>query len=87
MPTLAQLRELQAIAQEGLTYSRDPFDLTRFARLRDLTAELLAEQTGQTPATVTGLLRAEEGYLIRIPFVSLTIRDFTGLPAPRPEPA
>jgi len=33
MPTLAQLRELQAIAQEGLTYSRDPFDLTRFARL------------------------------------------------------
>lgn len=63
MPTLAQLRELQAIAQEGLTYSRDPFDLTRFARLRDLTAELLAEQTGQTPATVTGLLRVEEGYL------------------------
>jgi ADP-ribose pyrophosphatase YjhB (NUDIX family) len=63
MPTLAQLRELQAIAQEGLTYSRDPFDLTRFARLRDLTAELLAEQTGQAPATVTGLLRAEEGYL------------------------
>jgi len=63
MPTLAQLRELQAIAQEGLTYSRDPFDLTRFARLRDLTAELLAEQTGQSPATVTGLLRAEEGYL------------------------
>jgi len=61
MPTLAQLRELQAIAQEGLTYSRDPFDLTRFARLRDLTAELLAEQTGQSPATVTGLLRAEEG--------------------------
>ncbi len=63
MPTLAQLRELQAIAQEGLTYSRDPFDLTRFARLRDLTAELLAEQTGQSPATVTGLLRVEEGYL------------------------
>lgn len=63
MPTLAQLRELQAIAQEGLTYSRDPFDLTRFASLRDLTAELLAEQTGQSPATVTGLLRAEEGYL------------------------
>ena len=24
--------------------------------------------------------------MIRIPFVSLTIRNFTGLPAPRPEP-
>ena len=63
MTTLAQLRELQAIAQEGLTYTRDPFDLTRFARLRDLTAELLAEQTGQAPATVTDLLRVEAGYL------------------------
>ncbi|MFN4252902.1 hypothetical protein, partial [Deinococcus sp.] len=26
-------------------------------------------------------------FLIRVPFVSLTIRNFTGLPTPRPEPA
>ncbi|WP_412027806.1 NUDIX hydrolase [Deinococcus yunweiensis] len=63
MPTLAQLRELQAIAQAGLTYTRDDYDRDRFARLRDLTAELLAEQTGQDAAEVTALLRVEQGYL------------------------
>ncbi|WP_232337750.1 NUDIX hydrolase N-terminal domain-containing protein [Deinococcus arboris] len=63
MPTLAQLREFQSIAQAGLTYTRDPYDRERFARLRDLTADLLAEQTGQSPATVAGLLEVEEGYL------------------------
>ncbi|PTA68406.1 NUDIX hydrolase [Deinococcus arcticus] len=63
MPTLAQLRELQSIAQAGLTYTRDPYDRQRFERLRDLSAELLAEQTGQAPAAVAGLLRVEEGYL------------------------
>lgn len=62
-PTLAQLRELQAIAQAGLTYTRDPYDRDRFARLRDLTAELLAAQTGQDVAEVTETLRAERGYL------------------------
>lgn len=63
MPTLAQLRELQSIAQAGLTYTRDDYDRDRFARLRDLTAELLAEQTGQDAAEVTALLRVEQGYL------------------------
>ena len=63
MPTLAQLRELQSIAQAGLTYTRDDYDRDRFARLRDLTAELLAEQTGQDAAEVTTLLRVEQGYL------------------------
>ena len=62
-PTLAQLRELQSIAQAGLTYTRDPYDRERFARLRDLTAELLAAQTGKDKEEVTEILRAERGYL------------------------
>lgn len=62
-PTLAQLRELQSIAQAGLTYTRDPYDRERFGRLRDLTAELLAARTGQDVAEVTEILRAEQGYL------------------------
>mgnify|MGYP000834997383 CR=1 FL=1 len=28
-------KELQFIAQAGLTYSRDPFDIERFERIRD----------------------------------------------------
>ncbi len=34
-------RELAAIAQAGLAYSRDPYDLERFARLREMAGELL----------------------------------------------
>jgi ADP-ribose pyrophosphatase YjhB (NUDIX family) len=48
MKTLLELsRELAAIAQSGLTYSRDPFDLGRFARLREMAGELL--QTSGLP--------------------------------------
>lgn len=63
MPTLAQLRELQSIAQAGLTYARDDYDRDRYTRLLELTAELLAEQTGQDAAEVHDILRAEQGYL------------------------
>lgn len=68
-PTLAQLRELQSIAQAGLTYTRDPYDHERFARLRDLVAELLAAQTGQPTEQLVALFRAEQGYLTPRAFV------------------
>ncbi|WP_034384372.1 NUDIX hydrolase [Deinococcus sp. YIM 77859] len=63
MPTLSQLRELQAIAQAGLTYTRDSYDRERYERLLALTAELLAGKTGQDAGEVYALLRAERGYL------------------------
>ncbi|MFC3832790.1 MULTISPECIES: NUDIX hydrolase [Deinococcus] len=63
MPTLAQLRELQSIAQAGLTYTCDDYDRDRYVRLLALTGELLAEQTGQDAAAVSGLLSIEQGYL------------------------
>ncbi|MCD0170072.1 hypothetical protein [Deinococcus sp. 23YEL01] len=43
---------------------------------------IVSSFTNPTPARV---FKVDD--LIRIPFVSLTIRNFTGLPAPRPEPA
>ncbi len=63
MPTLPQLRELQSLAQAGLTYTRDPYDRERYGRLLALTAELLAEMTGQAAGEVHDLLRMEQGYL------------------------
>ena len=43
---LAQLaqwcRELQALAQNGLAYSKDPFDIERFDRLQQIVAELMS---------------------------------------------
>lgn len=61
MGTLERLRELQSIAQAGLTYSHDPYDLERFERLLRLTAELLADATGQDVLAVHGALHVERG--------------------------
>jgi ADP-ribose pyrophosphatase YjhB (NUDIX family) len=42
MPTLLELsRELAALAQAGLAYSKDPFDQARFHRIRGIAGELL----------------------------------------------
>ena len=39
---LRQLEELGAIAQNGLTYGKDKYDIERFEKLRDITAEMIA---------------------------------------------
>ena len=36
-------RELQAIAQTGLTFTHDPYDRQRFERVRELAAAMMAE--------------------------------------------
>ena len=38
--------ELQSLAQAGLTYGRDVYDLERDQRLRDIAAEMLAQNPG-----------------------------------------
>ena len=37
--------ELQALAQAGLEYGHDKYDLERYARIREIAAEMLARQT------------------------------------------
>lgn len=39
-------KELQFIAQAGLTYSKDAFDIERFERIREISAEIVSRQTG-----------------------------------------
>jgi ADP-ribose pyrophosphatase YjhB (NUDIX family) len=55
-------RELQAIAQTGLTYTQDRFDRLRYERLRELAAELLAHGSSSDTEKVLDLLRGEKGY-------------------------
>ena len=43
-------KRLQAIAQNGLTYARDPFDLERFQQVRQIAAEMLASASATTSA-------------------------------------
>lgn len=54
--------ELQSLAQAGLTYGKDVFDLERYARIREISAELLALKTDLPIKKIRGLFCNESGY-------------------------
>jgi ADP-ribose pyrophosphatase YjhB (NUDIX family) len=58
---LGWIKRLQAIAQDGLTYSRDDYDLGRYEELRELTAEMLAAHSTNTLEEARDLLVLETG--------------------------
>ncbi len=45
---LVWVRELQAIAQNGLTYTPDPYDRERYEQLQRVAAEIAAAATSAT---------------------------------------
>ncbi len=55
-------RELQSLAQAGLEYSRDPFDIERFARIREISAEMTALGTEMPLEKVKEIFCCEKGY-------------------------
>ncbi len=55
-------REIQAIAQTGLAFSKDSYDLDRFAALRRLATRIMAAHTGAELARLDQLFDAETGY-------------------------
>lgn len=59
---LALAREMQAIAQTGLAFTRDPYDRERYMQLRALAARAMAAGAGADPAQVAALFAAQEGY-------------------------
>lgn len=59
---LTWVKELQAIAQNGLTYGRDPYDLERYAALRQIAAEIAVRYTEVPLPTLQGLFAQEKGY-------------------------
>ena len=61
-PWLAWAVELQALAQAGLHYGRDPFDRERYQRVREIAAEMIAEKSGIPPEKVRDLFCCETGY-------------------------
>ena len=54
--------ELQSIAQSGLFYSKDVYDLERFTRIREIAAEMVSHQTELSFEKVTDLFCGETGY-------------------------
>lgn len=55
-------RELQAIAQTGLTFSEDNYDLDRYHRLRAIAVEMLAVGSNTPLQQVQGLFDQDLGY-------------------------
>lgn len=53
-------RELLAIAQNGLWFTKDAFDHERFTRVRELGSALMAEETGDLQASTS--ITFEQGY-------------------------
>jgi ADP-ribose pyrophosphatase YjhB (NUDIX family) len=55
-------RELQAIAQSGLAFTRDPYDRERYETLRALASTIMAAHTNTPARAIEELFRAEQGY-------------------------
>lgn len=53
---------LQSIAQAGLYYGKDKFDLERYEQIRAIAAEMLSEKTEISPDKVKDLFCSETGY-------------------------
>lgn len=56
------VKELQFIAQTGLTYTRDDFDRERFERIRNIAAEMMSAAAGLPLEKVNDLFCNEQGF-------------------------
>lgn len=54
--------ELQSLAQVGLTYSKDAYDIERFERIREISAEMVAHKSEIPIDKVKNLFCNEAGY-------------------------
>jgi len=59
---LAWTRELQAIAQTGLAFVRDPYDRERYEMLRSLASKMMAAHTTAPVERIDALFENETGY-------------------------
>ncbi len=55
-------QKLQAIAQNGLTYSKDKFDIERFTQLQEIVAEIISKHSNHEFQEVQNYLSKETGY-------------------------
>jgi ADP-ribose pyrophosphatase YjhB (NUDIX family) len=53
---------LQSIAQAGLTFGENQYDLDRYQQIRDLSVEILHEYTDLAHEKIRDLFASEEGY-------------------------
>ena len=69
-------KRLQSIAQAGLEYSRDKYDVERFYQIRDISVEILEEYTETSSEKIKELFCNETGY--QTPKVDIRAAIFVG---------
>ncbi len=78
VPWLDWARRMQAIAQNGLAFTNDPFDRERFEQLRQLAAEVLAAGSTVDCTRAVELFSAETGYATpKVDMRGVVFRDDT----------
>ena len=55
-------RDLQALAQNGLLYAEDGYDLERYRKIERIAAEMMSAGSGNTIMHVEKLFNKEVGY-------------------------
>jgi ADP-ribose pyrophosphatase YjhB (NUDIX family) len=55
-------RELRALAQTGLAFTRDPYDRQRYERITELAAALIAQGSQAEQASLIEIFRHDTGY-------------------------
>jgi ADP-ribose pyrophosphatase YjhB (NUDIX family) len=69
-------KEIQAIAQAGLTYSENKYDIDRYRQLRELSVQILKEYTDAPVEKIRHLFANEEGYQTpKVDIRSVVFRD------------
>ncbi len=55
-------KELQAISQNGLTFSENEFDILRYERIREIAAEIMSAHSGTSSEFINDLFKKQDGY-------------------------
>jgi ADP-ribose pyrophosphatase YjhB (NUDIX family) len=55
-------QRLQALAQSGLAFAKNPYDLERYEQIRELAAEMLTAYSEEEPERIANLFCGETGY-------------------------
>jgi ADP-ribose pyrophosphatase YjhB (NUDIX family) len=56
-------REIFSLSQAGLTYSENPFDIDRYKRLQEITAEMIASQSSLEKESILESFSMQAGYI------------------------
>ena len=73
---LVWAREIYSLSQVGLTYTKNEFDLERYKRLQEISAEMIASQSELAKQTVLDSFSMQSGYVTpKIDVRGAVIRD------------